>query len=89
MIASLLLLAGLWASTDAAAAGEQNTVPSVRTSDDPRPRDGNIAIRQELDAARQAGTVEAYDLFIARHPRHDLTEIARRERAELVARNRR
>lgn len=89
MIASLLLLAGFWASTDAAAAGEQNTVPSVRTSDDPRPRDGNIAIRQELDAARQAGTVEAYDLFIARHPRHALTEIARRERAELVARNRR
>jgi hypothetical protein len=89
MIASLLLLAGLWASTDAATAGEQNTVPSVRTPDDPRPRDGNIAIRQELDAARRAGTVEAYDLFIARHPRHDLTEIARRERAELVARDRR
>jgi hypothetical protein len=47
-------------------------------------RDGDIAIRQELDAARRAGTVEAYDLFIARHPGHPLVEIARRERALLA-----
>jgi hypothetical protein len=47
-------------------------------------RDGDIAIRQELDAACRAGTVEAYDLFIARHPDHPLAEIARRERARLA-----
>lgn len=52
-------------------------------------RDGNIAIREELDAARKAGTVEAYDLFIARHPDHPLAESARRERAALIARRRR
>lgn len=52
----------------------------------PRARDGNIAIQQELDAARKAATLEAYDLFIARHPQHPLAEIARRERAELAAR---
>jgi len=51
-----------------------------------RARDGNIAIQQELDAARAAATLEAYDLFIARHPQHPLAEIARRERAELAAR---
>jgi hypothetical protein len=48
-------------------------------------RDGNIAIRQELDAARKAGTLSAYDLFIARHPSHPLAEIARKER-QLLAR---
>ena len=52
-------------------------------------RDGNVAIRQELDAARKTGAVEAYDLFIARHPRHPLAEIARRERAQLQNERRR
>ena len=51
-----------------------------------RARDGNIAIQQELDAARKAATLEAYDLFLARHPQHPLAEVARRERAELAAR---
>ena len=47
-------------------------------------RDGNIAIKEELDAARRASTVEAYDLFIARHPGHSLVAAARRERDELA-----
>jgi hypothetical protein len=46
-------------------------------------RDGNIAIQEELDAARRAGTITAYDLFIARHPQHPLAETARAERAKL------
>ena len=36
----------------------------------PPARDGNVAIMEELCAARAKGRVEAYDLFIARHPRH-------------------
>lgn len=55
----------------------------VRSTDLPRPRDGDIAIREELDAARRAGTLAAYDLFLARHPRHALAEVARREREAL------
>lgn len=51
----------------------------------PRPRDGNVAIREELDQARRLRTRAAYDLFIARHPEHPLAEIARRERAVLAA----
>ena len=47
-------------------------------------RDGNIAIQEELDAARKAGTIAAYDLFIARHPRHPLAGQARAERAKLT-----
>lgn len=54
-----------------------------------RARDGNIAIMEELVAARKAGTVEAYDLFIARHPDHALAEVARAERERLVAELRR
>jgi hypothetical protein len=47
------------------------------------PRDGNVAIQEELDAARRARTIAAYDLFIARHPGHPLEAVARRERAAL------
>ena len=46
-------------------------------------RDGNIAIQAELDLARKIGTVEAYDLFIARHPTHRLAQAARGERDRL------
>lgn len=56
----------------------------MRSTDQPRPRDGNVAIREELDAARGARTLAAYDLFLARHPHHPLAEIARRERAALA-----
>lgn len=49
-----------------------------------RARDGDIAIQQELDAAREAATLAAYDLFISRHPDHPLTKVAREERQRLV-----
>ena len=35
-------------------------------------RDGNIAIMEEFEAAKKKNTIVAYDLFIARHPNHDL-----------------
>ncbi len=58
---------------------------AFRAPTDMRPaRDGNIAIREELDAARRAATVEAYDLFIARHRDHPLAQIAREERQRLL-----
>jgi hypothetical protein len=50
-------------------------------------RDGNVAIREELEAARTAATVAAYDLFIARHPDHPLTKVAREERQRLIDRH--
>ena len=39
---------------------------------------------EELDAARRAGTLAAYDLFLARHGDHPLAAIARRERARIA-----
>jgi hypothetical protein len=64
--------------------GDQGREQSVRSTDQPRPRDGTVAIQQELHAARRSGTVAAYDLFIARHPEHPLLEVARRERLALL-----
>lgn len=79
-----ILLAGLWlAGSGAAAVKEQRP---GRSTDQPRPRDGNVAVRQELEAARRAGTLAAYDLFLARHGDHPLAETARGERAALAAR---
>jgi hypothetical protein len=56
----------------------------ARSTGLPLPRDGDAAVREELDAARRAGTVQAYDLFIARHGGHPLARVARRERASLT-----
>lgn len=50
----------------------------------PLPRDGDVAVKEELDAARRARTIAAYDLFLARHPGHALAAAARRERQRLL-----
>lgn len=42
-------------------------------------RDGNVAIREEYEAAVKLGTVEAYELFIKRHPEHELAAKAREQ----------
>ena len=55
-----------------------------RSTELPRPRDPDIAVQEELDAARRVSTVAAYDLFIARHADHPLAQTARRERSALV-----
>jgi hypothetical protein len=49
----------------------------------PRARSGDVAILEELAAARSAGTEGAYRLFIARHPGHPLAAEARRELRKL------
>ena len=79
-LASALAIVGL--ALAGAAAPDVNGPPR-RSTDLPRPRDGNVAVQEELDAARKAGTIAAYDLFIARYPDHPLAEVARRERALL------
>jgi hypothetical protein len=56
-----------------------------RSTDLPRPRDPDIAVQEELDAARHARTVAAYDLFLARHGDHPLAAVARRERSLLAS----
>ena len=46
-------------------------------------RDGDIAIREEFDAAKEKNTLAAWELFIARHPEHPLTERAKDHAAAL------
>jgi hypothetical protein len=75
MLGSILLLALVAAAAPVQTAPVKPPVPPAR--------DGNIAIQQELSDARREGTREAYELFIARHPRHPLAETARRERDRL------
>lgn len=53
----------------------------------PVPRDGQVAVQEEFDAALAKGTVEGWDLFIRRHPDNPLTERAKAERAALAARD--
>jgi hypothetical protein len=81
-----LLLAGLALAGSAAAGAAAVKKPHPgRSTDQPRPRDGHVAVRQELDAARRTGTLAAYDLFIRRHANDPLAETARRERAAVAA----
>ena len=79
------LMIGMAAAAAAAMSMEAATPDTPPQAQEIAPaRDGNIAIRQELDAARKAATVAAYDLFIARHPGHPLEATAREERARLL-----
>ena len=58
-----------------AAAGETpKPVPQATT---PPARDPKIAVEEEYQIARQQGTVQALELFIARHPDDPLAETAR------------
>lgn len=78
----VLLLAS--ATVQTAGIDRAPPAPQMRKARDPM-----IAVQQELCAAREIRTVAAYTLFIARHPRHALAEIARSERDALVERNKR
>ena len=80
LLASLALAAG--GVSSATAMKKQRP---LRSTELPRPRDGNIAVQEELDAARRAGTRAAYDMCLSRHGDHALAEVARRERAAIAA----
>jgi hypothetical protein len=79
LVLSALPAAGCEASGDYVVNQDNGRATAV-----PPARDGDIAIREEFDAARRAGTVEAYDFFIARHPQHPLAEVARDERRRIA-----
>ena len=77
----VLALTGAACAKAVEMSANESEPPALRPEGDP-----NRAVRAELDAARRAGTPEAYDLFLARHPEHPLAEAARRERAAIAAR---
>jgi hypothetical protein len=55
----------------------------------PPARPGDVAIMEELVAARASARSEAYELFIKRHPDHPLARIARSELRALLERKER
>jgi hypothetical protein len=55
-------------------AGDGQQVPSRTT---PPARDPQLAVQEEYQLARQRGTAQALELFIARHPDSPLAEKAR------------
>ena len=59
------------------AASEPQAQPHGRTT--PGARDPAVAVEEEYQLARQRGTAEALELFIARHPDSPLAEKARAE----------
>ncbi len=46
--------------------------PTGRTTEVPRPRPGDIAIREQYEAAMRENTKAAFERFIARYPDHPL-----------------
>ena len=49
----------------------------------PPARDPQLAVQEEYQLARQRGTAEALELFIARHPDNPLAEQARADLAAM------
>lgn len=82
-LAPILLAGFALAGSGISVAAEMKERRPGRSTVLPRPRNPDIAVQEELDAARRARTLAAYDLFIARHPDHPLAETARRELAKL------
>ena len=46
-------------------------------------RDFNIAVLEEFEIAERRGTIDAYDLFARRHPKHPKADIARQRIKDL------
>jgi hypothetical protein len=51
----------------------------------PPARDPQIAVQEEFDAAKAVGTVERWDLFLARHANNPLAARAQIEKTKLLA----
>jgi hypothetical protein len=61
-------------------AGDGQQTPSRTT---PPARDPQLAVQEEYQLARQRGTAQALELFIARHPDSPLAEKARADLAAM------
>lgn len=61
-------------------AGDGKPVPTRTT---PPARDPQLAVQEEYLLARQRGTLDALELFIARHPDNPLAEKARADLAAM------
>ena len=58
--------------------------PAEKEPSVPLARDADAAVREEYEAARRQRTVQALELFIARHPDHPLAADARADLERLA-----
>jgi hypothetical protein len=79
----MLLWLSLLAAVEAAPQARNEAAMEV-----PPARPGDVAIMEELQAARASRRVADYELFIARHPSHPLARVARAELEALRGRKR-
>jgi hypothetical protein len=88
----LSIVAGLCGTVyPAFALAERSSMPSdppkvaqaTRSEPLPLPRDPDVAVQEEFDAARARATAEAWELFLARHGDHRLAAEARKELEKL------
>lgn len=56
---------------------------SQRSEPLPLPRNPDVAVQEEFDAARAGGTVKGWELFLARHGDHHLAADAAKELKQL------
>ncbi len=56
---------------------------SQRSEPLPLPRDPDVEVQEEFDAARAGGTVKGWELFLARHGNHRLAADAAKELQQL------
>lgn len=78
-----LTAALMWSLPFAIGAAQESRMPKPQTPRMAPMRDPEIAVQEELDAARRSQSVASYDLFLARHPDSPLAEVARQERRAL------
>jgi len=62
---------------------DPNRTAQSRSDPLPLPRDPDIAVREEFEAARAKDTVASWELFIARHGDHPLAAQAKKELEKL------
>ena len=82
---SLFGMKAMAATSQPSDAGQAVSEPTNPQPPIPRPRDPDIAVKEEYDAAVQAGTIAALELFIARHPGHALAADAESDLLRLKA----
>lgn len=88
--ASLALLAALPATAEVLGSpqgvfpmNDPTKIAQARSEPLPLPRDPDVAVQEEFDAARAAGTAKGWELFIARHGDHRLAAEAVKELGKL------
>src|SRR4051812_23619264 len=91
-VGAMIALAILWPDADSLVVGRGSTLSKTANAGDgqqmpsrttPPARDPQLAVQEEYQLARQRGTAQALELFIARHPDSPFADKARADLAAI------